>query len=105
MKGLYFQELPKYSNWRLIVGFFSTCGHKCTVSSENLKADPRVEDIKLIQGSLCQKEAVEEEEDEDGEGENGSEDDSEAGNRESEVEDEKILPSVQNKFSLLAGDE
>ncbi|XP_050686301.1 guanine nucleotide-binding protein-like 1 [Eriocheir sinensis] len=73
---------------------------------ENLKADPRMEDIKLIQGSLCQKAAVEEEEDEEGEdGNEGEDGEIEEDIDEAEIEDERTLPSVQNKFSLLADDE
>lgn len=77
------------------------CVHECLVSSsESLKGDPRVEDIKLIQGSLCQKTAVEEDE-RDSENEEGE---SEADSEEAEIEGERKLPSVQNKFSLLADD-
>lgn len=83
-----------------------SCVHECIVSSsESLRGDPRVEDIKLIQGSLCQKAAVEEEDDEEDEKDcESEEDESEADSQEAETEGERELPSVQNKFSLLAND-
>lgn len=89
------------------MGFGNTyCSHECVVSSENLKADPRMEDIKLIQGNLCQKAAMEEKEDEEEEDGNESEfSEIEADTDEAEMEDGRTLPSVQNKFSLLADDE
>lgn len=68
-----------------------------------MKADPRLEDIKLIQGSLCQKIVVEEEEDEE-EIENEG-DGSETDSGDADIKDEITVPNVQNKFSLLAGDE
>lgn len=80
-----------------------------------LKSDPRVEDVKLIQGSLCQEKAVLEEEEEEVEDEDqeGIEDEEEGGEsgedseEEKEIEEERKLPltNVQNKFSLLADDE
>lgn len=89
------------------MGFVHTyCCHECVVSSENLEADPRIEDIKLIQGNLCQKAAVEEEENEEGDDGNESEcSEIKADTDEAEMEDGRTLPSVQNKFSLLADDE
>lgn len=80
-----------------------------TSEKDKFKSDPRVEDIKLIQGSVCpEKTALEEEEEEaekskvqEEEGANSEEEDSD----DSEEERKLPLPNVQNKFSLLVEDE
>lgn len=81
---------------------------------ETLKSDPRVEDIKLIQGSLWQEKAAlqeEEEEveekdlDETGDGERGESEEESEEEEEIEAKRHLTLTNMQNKFSLLADDE
>ncbi|MPC25970.1 Guanine nucleotide-binding protein-like 1 [Portunus trituberculatus] len=75
-----------------------------TSDKEKLKSDPRVEDIKLIQGSVClENTAPEDEEKTEKVQEEEEEDDEESDDNE---EKRKFpLPNVQNKFSLLVEDE
>lgn len=81
---------------------------------ETLKSDPRVEDIKLIQGSLWQEKAAMQEEeeeveekdlDETGDGERGESEEESEEEEEIEAKRHLTLTNMQNKFSLLADDE
>lgn len=69
---------------------------------EKFKSDPRVEDIKLIQGTVCLENTALEDDDERTEKVQEEEGDEES----DDIEERKFpLPHVQNKFSLLDEDE